>query len=131
MTKEMRDHMEQVGTCILCHRNIPSGAFAVVHQKDFHSQVMGGYWRSGQTYHSPQDHLLFENYFHAGAQLIQPLVLSSPTTFIRVGFLNNPREIEKMVYMTAMENHGTKLNKRKQWLKYVIKDSIKATKIRR
>jgi len=51
LPKEMRDRMEKVGTCITCHKNFPSGAFKTVHQKDFHSEVMGKTLGLGRPFH--------------------------------------------------------------------------------
>jgi hypothetical protein len=52
LTKEMRDRMEQVGVCIACHKDIPVVGFNLVHDKSFHSQVMGRLLRPGQSFHN-------------------------------------------------------------------------------
>ena len=52
LTKEMRDRMEQVGVCIACHKDIPVVGFSLVHEKSFHSQVMGRLLRVGQSFHN-------------------------------------------------------------------------------
>lgn len=52
LPKEMRDHMEQIGTCIQCHKQIPTISFGTVHKRDFHSDIMGRFWPGGQDFHS-------------------------------------------------------------------------------
>lgn len=52
LPKEMRDHMERVGTCILCHKDVPVVSFKRVHKKDFHSEIMKRIWPSLQPFHS-------------------------------------------------------------------------------
>ena len=52
--KETRDRMEKVGTCITCHKNFPAGSFKSVHQKDFHSEVLGKTLGLGEPFHLPQ-----------------------------------------------------------------------------
>ena len=52
LTKEMRDRIEQVGVCITCHKDIPVVGFSLVHEKSFHSQVMGRLLRVGQSFHN-------------------------------------------------------------------------------
>jgi hypothetical protein len=60
LPKEMRDHMEQVGVCIACHKDVSPGAFRGIHQKSFHFEVMGQFLGSRQPFHSipnPNDQL--------------------------------------------------------------------------
>jgi hypothetical protein len=52
LPRETRDRMEQVGTCIVCHREIPAASFKTVHQRDFHKQVMERIWPHVQPFHS-------------------------------------------------------------------------------
>ena len=49
--KATRDRMEKIGTCITCHKNFPAGSFRSVHQKDFHSEVMGKTLGLGKPFH--------------------------------------------------------------------------------
>ena len=51
LPKAVRDRMEKVGICIACHKNFPAGAFRSVHQKDFHSEVMGKTLGLGRPFH--------------------------------------------------------------------------------
>jgi hypothetical protein len=53
LPKPVRDRMEKVGTCITCHKTFPSGIFRSVHQKDYHSEVMGKTLGLGQPFHIP------------------------------------------------------------------------------
>ena len=55
LPKEMRDRMEKVGTCLVCHKKIPVASFSIVHQKDFHSEIMGRFWPPGGLFHSMSD----------------------------------------------------------------------------
>jgi hypothetical protein len=49
--------MEQIGTCIICHKDIPVVSFKAVHKKDFHSDIMKRIWPSLQPFHSDRKDL--------------------------------------------------------------------------
>jgi hypothetical protein len=52
LPKETRDRMEQVGTCIICHKDVPAVSFEKVHKRDFHSEIMKRIWPSLEPFHS-------------------------------------------------------------------------------
>jgi len=55
LPKEMRDHVEQVGVCIACHKDVSPGPFSDVHKKSFHFDVIPRALKSIQPFHSSPD----------------------------------------------------------------------------